>query len=228
MITRRRLLGGALAAGALVGCSSDKPREGFLGAMERFTGGFQGLLQSERRDNLRLPDSSLTPEDKFPVYHASPFPPPPPSGWGLAIGGKVARPRVLSIDDLKRLPRTDLRLEHHCVEGWSAVADWHGVRLGEIAELVGADPKARFVDFRSFDAGYWSSWDRESAMHRHTILAYGMNGHDLGITHGAPVRVYSALKLGYKNVKYLSQVNFLDEMSGGYWENTGYEWYAGT
>ena len=224
-LTRRNLLGGALA-GALVGCSSERPRTGFLGTMERWNSGFQRWMQSDGRELPRFPDEALTPAGQFPVYHASPFPPPPPAGWALAIGGRVARPRTFSLEDLRRLPRTDLRIEHHCVEGWSAVADWHGVRLTEIAAMVGADPRAEFVEFRSFDAGYWSCWDRESAMHRHSILAYGMNGKDLPITHGAPVRIYSALKLGYKNVKYLTQVNFLDANSGGYWENTGYEFFA--
>ena len=84
-----------------------------------------------------------------------------------------------------------------------------------------------FVDFRSFDAGYWSSWDRDSAFHAQTLLAYGMNGRPLAPAHGAPVRLYGSVKLGYKQVKYLTEVNFLDRETGGYWEDQGYEWYAG-
>jgi len=83
------------------------------------------------------------------------------------------------------------------------------------------------VEFRSFDAGYWSSWDRESALHTQTLLAYGMNGEQLYPDHGAPLRVYSAVKLGYKMVKYLTEVNFLAERTGGYWEDQGYEWFGG-
>jgi DMSO/TMAO reductase YedYZ molybdopterin-dependent catalytic subunit len=143
------------------------------------------------------------------------------------IGGLVDRPTVFSLPDLKRLPRTDMRVRHHCVEGWSAVASWHGVQLREVARIVGAHRDARFVEFRSFDAGYWSSWDRESALHPQSLLAYGMNGHDLYPDHGAPVRLYSPVKLGYKSVKYLTEVNFLPHRTGGYWENQGYEWYAG-
>ena len=125
------------------------------------------------------------------------------------------------------MPRADLRVLHHCVEGWSAVASWHGVRLRDLAEVVGADPRAGYVEFRSFDSGYWSSWDRESALHPQTILAYGMNGELLGPDHGAPIRVYTAVKLGYKMVKYLTAVSFLPEATGGYWEDQGYEWFAG-
>jgi DMSO/TMAO reductase YedYZ molybdopterin-dependent catalytic subunit len=101
------------------------------------------------------------------------------------------------------------------------------VAVREIARIVGARPEARAVDFRSFDAGYSSSWDRESAEHPQSILAYGMNGQELTPAHGAPVRLYSAVKLGYKSVKYLTEVVFLTDARNGYWEDRGYEWFAG-
>jgi DMSO/TMAO reductase YedYZ molybdopterin-dependent catalytic subunit len=107
------------------------------------------------------------------------------------------------------------------------VASWDGVRLSEIARAAGMDRRARYVEFRSFDSGYWSSWDLESALHRQTILAYGMNGEPLPVQYGAPLRLYSAVKLGYKMVKYLTEVTFLPERTGGYWEDRGYEWFAG-
>nr|WP_284663833.1 molybdopterin-dependent oxidoreductase [Myxococcus sp. SDU36] len=134
---------------------------------------------------------------------------------------------MLTLDALQRLPRTDLRIRHHCVVGWSAVASWHGVRLSELAHYAGADSRAGYVELRSFDAGYSSSWDRPSAFHPQTILAYGMNGQPLTPGHGAPLRLYSGVKLDYKMVKYLTKVNFLPEPTGGYWEDRGYEWFAG-
>lgn len=153
--------------------------------------------------------------------------PYPPVRWTLKVGGMVEHPTVLSLADLKRFRRTDMRVRHHCVEGWSAVALWHGVQLQEIARIVGVHRDAYFVEFRSFDSGYWSSWDRESALHPQSLLAYGMNGRDLEPEYGAPLRFYSPVKLGYKGVKYLTEVNFLSRQTGGYWENQGYEWYAG-
>ena len=132
----------------------------------------------------------------------------PPAGWSLKVGGMVARPGVFTLDQLKAMPRIDMRVRHHCVEGWSAVAAWHGLRLSELARAVGIDPSVRYVEFRSFDEDYWSSWDLGSALHPQTLLAYGMNGHDLHPDHGAPLRVYSAVKLGYKNVKYLTASQF--------------------
>ena len=139
----------------------------------------------------------------------------------------MARPLILSAADLQRLPSTHLRVRHHCVEGWSAVAAWEGVRVSEIARLAGVDPRARYVEFRSFEEGYYSSWDLDSALHPQTILAYAMNGAPLAREYGAPLRLYSAVKLGYKMVKYLSQVSFLPVRTGGYWEDQGYEWFAG-
>src|SRR5439155_12758506 len=127
--------------------------------------------------------------------------------------------------DLKRMPRTEIRVRHHCVEGWSAVAGWNGVRVSDLAKLAGPDPRVRYVEFRSFDSGYWSSWDLASAMHPQTILAYGMNGHELYPDHGAPLRLYSAVTLGYKMVKYLTEVNYLRDPTRRYSQNQGYDWF---
>jgi len=101
------------------------------------------------------------------------------------------------------------------------------VRLADIARVVGADPRAGYVEFHSFDSGYWSSWDRESALHPQTLIAFGVNGRLLTAGHGAPARLYSNLKYGYKSVKYLNRIRFLSRRTGGYWEDRGYDWYAG-
>jgi DMSO/TMAO reductase YedYZ molybdopterin-dependent catalytic subunit len=227
VITRRRFLG---TLAALAACDGREPTRGLLGVMGRWNDGVQGSLLSGRE--ARRP-KAITVDGAFPSYFVSPVMPIVPASWALRVGGIVARPRTFSLDDLQRLPRTDIRVEHHCVEGWSAVGDWHGVRVADLAEIVGADPRAGFVQFRSFDVAlegvaYSSSWDRESAFHRQTILAYGMNGRPLPVAYGAPLRLYGAVKLGYKNVKYLNEVKFLDVPTGGYWEDLGYEWFAGT
>ncbi|BDG10207.1 molybdopterin-dependent oxidoreductase [Anaeromyxobacter paludicola] len=217
---------GLLALGGLA-CDSARPRAGFLGAMERLNERFERALFDPKRLAPELPEEDDTAPEDFPAYKISRAFPAAPAGWALRVGGLVARPLLLSGADLQRLPRTSVRVRHHCVEGWSAVASWQGARLSEVARLAGADPRARYVEFRSFDAGYWSSWDLESALHPQTILAYGMNGAPLAMEYGAPLRLYSAVKLGYKMVKYLTEVSFLPERSGGYWEDQGYEWFAG-
>jgi DMSO/TMAO reductase YedYZ molybdopterin-dependent catalytic subunit len=230
--SRRSFLARAVASGGLVlagglACDSSHPRAGFLGTMERLNERFQRALFDPNRLAPELPESDQTPPGLFPAYKIGDVYPIAPAGWALKVTGMVARPEVLSAADLQRLPRTHLRVRHHCVEGWSAVAAWDGVRVSEIARLVGADPRARYVEFRSFEEGYYSSWDLASAMHPQTILAYGMNGAPLPPEYGAPLRLYSAVKLGYKMVKYLSALSFLPTRTGGYWEDQGYEWFAG-
>ena len=87
---------------------------------------------------------------------------------------------------------------------------------------------ASYVDFQSFDSGYHESWDIESALHPQTLIAIAMDGRPLGASHGAPARVHSPVKLGYKNTKYLTRIVFMPARNGGYWTDRGYEWYGGT
>lgn len=226
LVTRRELLVGIAAATTLAGCKN-KVATTFLDVMGRWNEVVDRLLFSESRLAEEPPASALTPESAFPSYFISDMMPFAPADWALKVGGLVARPSVFSLEQLKRMPQTGMRIRHYCVEGWSAVAEWHGVQLREIARVVGASREAKYVEFRSFDAGYFSSWDIESSLHPQTILAYGMNGQPLNPDHGAPLRLYSPVKLGYKSVKYLTEVNFLPHRTGGYWENLGYDWYAG-
>jgi DMSO/TMAO reductase YedYZ molybdopterin-dependent catalytic subunit len=226
LITRRSFIVGATAASILAGCES-RPIKGFLGAMKGWNEKFEGLVFSPSGLAPELPASDTTPESAFPSYFISDTMPAVPSNWTLSVGGLVERELVLTLDQLQKMPRTDLRVRHHCVEGWSAVASWHGVRVSEIARLAGLKPGVRYVEFNSFDEDYFSSWDLGSALHPQTLLAYGMNGHSVGSNHGAPLRVYSAVKLGYKMCKYLTEVNFLPNKTGGYWEDQGYDWFAG-
>jgi DMSO/TMAO reductase YedYZ molybdopterin-dependent catalytic subunit len=230
--TRRSFLAHGLRGAGLVAvgglaCDSNRPHAGFLGVMERANEVFQRALFDPDRLAPELGEDEETDPEDFPKYKISKEFPVAPAGWALVVKGLVTRPLTLSIADLQRLPRTRTRVRHHCVEGWSAVASWDGVRLAEIARLAGVDPRARYVEFRSFDAGYSSSWDMASALHAQTILAYGMNGEPLQREHGAPLRLYSGVKLGYKMVKYLTEVSFLPVRTGGYWEDRGYEWFAG-
>lgn len=148
--------------------------------------------------------------------------------WRLEITGLVRRPFSLTLAELMRLPRVTQRVSHYCVEGWTAVETWTGVRMSEIARLAGATRAARYVDFQSFDDGYHESWDIESVMHPQTLICYGLDGRELTPAHGAPARLFSPIKLGYKNTKYLTRIAFLPRRNGGYWSDQGYEWFAGT
>jgi DMSO/TMAO reductase YedYZ molybdopterin-dependent catalytic subunit len=224
--------GGALAALALAGCNSKGPKsaQGMLRAAERWN---ERVERKLFRPTARNVPSSGAPGagSKFPSYFVSAEMPVWDEAargvWRLDVSGLVAKPVRLTLAELKALPRTEARLEHFCVEGWSAIAVRTGVRLSDLARHVGVSDDARYVDFQSFDDDYHESWDIESAMHPQTLVVYGQDGELLGPEYGAPARIYSPVKLGYKSTKYLTRIAFLAERNGGYWSDMGYEWYGG-
>ncbi len=223
---------GSVAAALAAGCNSHGPRfaKGWLEWMERRNEGVERfLLRDGARDRVAR-DKRLT-GNAFPQYFLSARMPvwdPALRGtWRLEVAGAVRRPQSLTLDDLMRLPRVSQRVNHYCVEGWTARAEWVGVRISDLARLVDVMPAAGYVDFQSFDMGYHESWDLESALHSQTLIAYGMDGNVLTPGHGAPARLHSPIKLGYKCTKYLTKVVFLPERNGGYWSDRGYEWYGG-
>ena len=150
-----------------------------------------------------------------------------PSAWRLRVDGLVRQPLDLSLDDLMGMPRVTYTVKHHCVEGWSAIATWHGVPVSAVVRRCQPLDAARYIRFVSFDSDYSNGWDMASALHPQTILAYGMNDHPLPPAHGAPLRLYAPTKLGYKMTKYLVSLTFTDKRPGGYWEDQGYPWFGG-
>ena len=148
--------------------------------------------------------------------------------WTLEVTGLVQRPLRFTLDQLVKLRSVRQRQDHFCVEGWTATSEWTGVRVSELARLAGLAPEARYVDFQSFDSDYHESWDLESALHPRTMVAYGREGRLLDPAWGAPARLHSPVKLGYKNTKYLTKIVFMPQRNGGYWSDQGYEWYGGT
>lgn len=150
-----------------------------------------------------------------------------PAAWRLNVGGLVRTPTLFTREMLEALPSVTYTVKHHCVEGWTAVATWTGVPLATLARLVAPTDRAQYVRFDSFDDGYYNCWDLQSAVHAQTILAYAFNGEPMNAERGAPLRLYSPVKLGYKLTKYLTAVTFTDEKTGGYWEDKGYPWYGG-
>jgi DMSO/TMAO reductase YedYZ molybdopterin-dependent catalytic subunit len=233
---RRRFLqagGSAVAALAALACDRYGPRSArgtldFAKSINEKVGA--ALL---RHTSIDRPPASADPAGKhFPSYFISPTVPvwdPAASGvWKLRVEGMVRRPLSLSLPDLVALPHRTERVDHFCVEGWTALSTRTGVRLSDLARLAGVDDRAGYVDFESFDDDYHESWDMRSAMHPQTLVVYGQDGSYLNPAWGAPARVFSPIKLGYKNTKYLTRIVFLPERNGGYWSDQGYEWFAGT
>ncbi len=149
------------------------------------------------------------------------------SNWRLQVGGLVKQPTSFTREMLAQLPHIGYSVTHHCVEGWSVVKAWNGIPFATIAALVQPMPAARFVQFDSFDSDYMNGWDMASAMHPQTILADAFEGQPLSPEHGAPLRLYSPIKLGYKLTKYLVKITFTASKPGGYWEDQGYPWFGG-
>ena len=172
---------------------------------------------------------SARSNEQFPSYFISKETPllRDSAAWTLEVGGKVRNSTRFSMAMLQALPRLTYTVKHHCVEGWTAVATWSGVPFSTLASLVQPTDEARYVKFDSFDNGYSNGWDLKSAMHPQTMIAYGYNDRPLLPDHGAPVRLYSPIKLGYKLTKYLTGITFTAERPGGYWEDQGYPWLGG-
>ena len=162
--------------------------------------------------------------------------------WRLEIGGLVEHPLSLSLDDLRQAPGRTQITRHDCVEGWSCVGKWRGASLGALLDRAGLKPGARYIAFMCADTleetsdgsgQYYETIDLDDAYHPQTILAYEMNDQALPIAHGAPLRLRLERQLGYKMAKYIMRIDAIENFSrlgrgqGGYWEDRGYEWYAG-
>ncbi|MHB1174446.1 MAG: molybdopterin-binding protein [Sulfuriferula sp.] len=159
--------------------------------------------------------------------------------YRLQVGGLVAHPATFSLADLHSLPSRTQITRHDCVEGWSAIGKWKGTPLSMVLNQVQPKPEARYVVFYCADpmdaqgTRYYESIDMDDARHPQTILAYELNDQPLPIANGAPIRVRIERQLGYKMAKYITGILLVDSFAsigggkGGYWEDQGYEWYAG-
>lgn len=250
-LTRRKLLTtGAVTLGglALGGCDplSRSPEfrnflrggEGLTMAAQRTLMAGQPLAREfSERDISRVFRANGSTDPKNPLYRAlvdSAF-----STWALRIDGLVERPQVLSLADMRALPSRTQITRHDCVEGWSAIGKWTGAQLGPLLQTAGLKPNARFAVMHCADNygngpdPYYESIDLIDAFHPQTILAYALNDKPLEVWHGAPLRLRVERQLGYKQAKYLLRIEIVERLDGigrgkgGYWEDRGYEWYAG-
>jgi len=254
LLPRRAVLAGGAALGGLMlsGCdrlSQSPDFQSFLGGAEGLTQASQRLLLSGgqlarefRPDQISpvFPANGSISADDNPAYVAMMergF-----SDYRLRLDGLVTQPLSLSLEDLRSLPQRTQITRLDCVEGWSAIGEWTGVPLGLLLKAAGLAPTARFAVFhcaddpeRSGDMGrrYYESVDLIDAFHPQTILAHTMNGKPLSVPHGAPVRMRIERQLGYKHAKFVMRIEMTDSLAGlgrgkgGFWEDRGYEWYAG-
>jgi DMSO/TMAO reductase YedYZ molybdopterin-dependent catalytic subunit len=155
------------------------------------------------------------------------------AGWRLAVDGLVAHPRSFTLAELKSFPARRQITHLACEEGWSYIAEWSGAPLSLILDAVGTLPQARYVVYRSIQSDWWESIDMADAMHPQTLLAQSMNGSELPVAFGGPLRMRVPRQLGYKSVKYITRLTISDSLKGfgkglgSASPEGGYAWYAG-
>jgi DMSO/TMAO reductase YedYZ molybdopterin-dependent catalytic subunit len=253
LLTRRQLLASGAASLVLGGCDriSQAPTfQQFLSSAERLTYGFQRTVISRAalapeyapkdiakkfRPNGSQDPFNLPPE--YPELAADNY-----AKWRLEVGGLVMRPSEFSLAELRMLPQRSQITRHDCVEGWSCIGQWTGTPLSNVLARAGLLPQARFIVFHCADEvlhyidgehAYYESIDLIDAFHPQTILAYELNGAPLPLANGAPLRLRVERQLGYKMAKFVKRIEAVDRLDnirggkGGYWEESGYEWYAG-
>ena len=250
--SRRRFLArtvGAVGALALSGCDALSRSEWFpklLAVGEELNRGAQHLLAPRKAMAQEFAATDLSPDfrsngtalPESAAYQAlanAGF-----ADYRLEVGGLVERPATLSLADLRALPSRTQITRHDCVEGWSAIGKWTGARLSALLERAGPKPGARYVMFYCADPmeangaePYYESIDMDDAMHPQTLLAYELNDKPLPVKNGAPIRLRVERQLGYKHAKYVMRIELVESFErirggmGGYWEDQGYEWYAG-
>ena len=251
-LSRRHFLSrafGTASALALSGCDALSRTEWFpkvLGSGEKLTEAAQQLIAPRRAMAQEFSEADLSPRfrsngtampanPQYMALAAGGF-----AEYRLEVGGLVERPANLSLADLRALPSRTQITRHDCVEGWSVIGKWKGARLTALLEAVQPKSQARFVVFHCADpmeddgtSPYYESIDMEDALHPQTILAYELNDGALPIPNGAPLRLRVERQLGYKHAKYVMRIELVASFDkirggkGGYWEDQGYEWWAG-
>ena len=250
--SRRRFLGRAaasVAALAVAGCDRLSQTDWFprvLGTAESLNARLARTVTGRKAMAQEFPPTALssafrsngTAQPDNPEYaalEANGF-----RDYALDVGGLVARPQRFSLAQLRALPSRTQITRHDCVEGWSAIGKWQGARLSAVLEAVIPAANARYVVFHCADpmeeggtSPYYESIDMDDAYHEQTILAYALNDQTLPVKNGAPIRLRVERQLGYKHAKYVMRLELVESFAhigdgnGGYWEDQGYQWYAG-
>jgi DMSO/TMAO reductase YedYZ molybdopterin-dependent catalytic subunit len=231
-IDRRRILRGGLSLGALTmltGCDVTRRDsvQSVLKAVSSWNDRAQALLF--RPNHLAptfSPDKVVKPPRFNAFYDAEDVTPVDGSTWKLELGGRIADKRPWTLRQIHDLPEQEVIIRHICVEGWDYIGQWSGPNLRRFLERVGADLTARYVAFRCADS-YYGSIDMASALHPQTLLATKYAGEPMADPFGFPLRLRTAVKLGFKNPKWITAIEVTNDWRGGYWEDRGFNWFSG-
>ena len=232
---QRRLLLRGLSLGAatlLSGCdvvTNTSPVDRFLRVISRINDGVQQSLFSPHRLAPTFSEHLVAPEFRFNAqYGEDNVPKLNPATWRLTPSGLVAEKQAWTIEQLQAMPQRADVTRHVCVEGWSMIGKWGGVPLRTFLQKVGADLSAKYVAFYCDDPiSYATSIDMASALHPQTILCLTYADKPLQAKFGAPMRVKIPTKLGFKQPKFVTEIRVTNDYPAGYWENYGYNWFAG-
>ena len=228
LFMRRGLSLGALAL--LSGCdvtNADSVQK-VLWAMSRWNDRVQDLLFDPARLAPEFPESRITKPFPFNAYYArEKAPVVDPGRYRLEVSGLVRERKAWTLPELYALPQVSQVTRHICVEGWSAIGKWSGVRFSDFLRLIGADTTARYVGFRCAD-DYHTSIDMPTALHPQTVLALRFGDALLPREYGFPMKLRMPTKLGFKNPKHIAALYVTNAYPGGYWEDQGYNWYSGS
>lgn len=231
-LERRHLIRGGLSLGALTmltGCDVDSSGsvQRALLAISSFNDGAQALLFNPNRLAPTYPESMVLKPPKFNAYYdVEKVKPVNVQDWRLELSGLIADKRPWTAQQLASLPEREMVIRHICVEGWDYIGQWSGPTLRSFLEQVGADLSAKYVAFKTAD-DYPSSIDMATALHPQTLLATKYAGESLADPFGFPLRLRMSTKLGYKNPKWITAIEVTNAYPGGFWEKTGFGWFAG-
>lgn len=229
----RRLFGKkALSLGAITmlsGCTltNEDSIEKALMVMSRFNDRVQGWLFDPNKMAPTYSEDMLTNPFPFNAYYGEDEIRPSPEHFKLRVSGLVQDKKDWTLAELHAMPQSSQITRHICVEGWSAIGKWGGVRFSDFLKRIGADTNASFVGFRCHD-DYYTSIDMPTAMHAQTLLTLTFDDEVLPPKYGYPMKLRMPTKLGYKNPKYIQEIFVTNVSPGGYWEDQGYNWFGGS
>jgi DMSO/TMAO reductase YedYZ molybdopterin-dependent catalytic subunit len=231
-IDRRGILRGGISLGALTmltGCdvTSRSSVQGVLRTVSQWNDRAQAALFRPQHLAPTYPVSQVVKPPRFNAYYdVEDVAPVAAAGWKLELAGLIEDKRPWSIEQIYGLPEQEIIIRHICVEGWDYIGQWSGVNLGQFLRRIGADLTAKYVSFRCAD-DYYGSIDMASALHPQTLLATKYAGEPLPDPFGFPLRLRTAVKLGFKNPKWITAMEVTNTYRGGYWEDRGFNWFSG-
>ncbi len=230
--SRRRFLRGVTSLGALAllgGCDiiDGETSENALRVVSRFNDRVQAWLFNPNTLAPIYPESAITRPFPFNAYYGEDEAPDIDGDkYRLEIGGLVDDKKPWTLSELYRLPEVSQITRLVCVEGWSAIGSWQGVKLSDFLKLIGADTRAKYVWFQCAE-GYSNTIDMPTALHPQTQLTLKFDHRILPQAYGFPIKIRIPTKLGFKNPKYVTAMWVQNNDAGGYWENQGYDWFSG-